>query len=106
MIGRAIIGAVAAAIAMFILGFIFFATPLTKLGTGTLDNARAAAVQQSLAANIPSTGTYYVPSADTPEQSTMYSRGPIATISYNTRGYSPADPRSEERRVGKECRSR
>ena len=92
MIGRAIIGAVSAAIAMFILGFIFFATPLQKVSTGTLDNARAAAVQQSLAANIPTTGTYHVPSADTPEQSTMYSKGPIATINYNTGGFSPADP--------------
>jgi hypothetical protein len=92
MIGRAIIGALAAAVAMFILGFIFFATPLNKLGSSTLDNARAAAVQESLAANILTTGTYFVPSADTPEQSTMYSRGPVATISYNTDGFAVADP--------------
>ena len=92
MIGRALIGGVAAAVAMFILGFIFYATPLYKLGTGTLDNAQAAAVQQSLASNIPTTGTYFVPSGDTREQSEMYSRGPIATIHYNTRGYAVADP--------------
>ena len=89
---RALIGALAAAVAMFIIGFIFFATPLTAIGAGSLDNARAAAVQQSLAANLPATATYYVPSADTPEQTVMYGQGPIATIHYNVGGFSVADP--------------
>ena len=92
MIGRALVGGIVAAVAMFIIGFIFFATPLYKLGTGTLDNAQAAAVQVALAQNIPETGTYFVPSGDTPEQAVMYGRGPIATVHYNTRGYSVADP--------------
>ena len=92
MIGRALIGGIVAAVAIFILGFIFFATPISKLGTGTLDNAQAAAVQQSLASNVPSTGTYFVPSAETPEQSVMYSQGPIATLHYNSVGYAAADP--------------
>lgn len=92
MIGRALVGSVAAAVVMFILGFIFFATPLYKLGSASLDNARAATVQQVLAANLPETGTYFVPSGDTPEQSVMYGRGPIATIHYNVRGFAIADP--------------
>jgi hypothetical protein len=92
MMGRALVGGVAAAVAMFIIGFIFFATPLYKLGSSSLDNAQAAAVQQSLASNIPRTGTYFVPSGDTPEQANMYSNGPIATIHYNTDGFSMADP--------------
>ena len=78
--GRVIIGAAAAAIAMFIIGFLFFATPLVKLGTASLDNAQAAAVQQALAVNLPRTGTYFVPGADTPEQTVMYGQGPIATV--------------------------
>jgi hypothetical protein len=94
MIGRALIGGVAAAVAMFIIGFIFFATPLYKLGSGSLDNAQAAAVQTVMAQNIAETGTYFVPSGDTPEQTVMYGRGPVATIHYNTRGYSTADPAS------------
>lgn len=92
MVGRALVGAVAAAVAMFIIGFIFFATPLYKLGSSTVDNAQAAAVQQSLAANLPKTGTYFVPGGDTPEQTVMYGRGPVATIHYNTSGFSSADP--------------
>lgn len=90
--GRVIIGAAAGAIAMFIIGFIFYATPLYKLGTVTLDNAGAAAVQRALASNLPKTGTYFVPSAETPQQTVMYGRGPIATIHYNVGGFSVADP--------------
>lgn len=92
--GRVLIGSVAAAIAMFIIGFIFYATPLNRIMTGSLDNAQAAAVQQALAANIPGSGTYHVPSTVTPEQSVMYGQGPIATIHYNIKGYSAADPTS------------
>jgi hypothetical protein len=94
MIGRALVGGVVAAVAMFIIGFIFFATPLYKLGSGSLDNAQAAAVQQAMAQNIRQSGTYFVPSGDTPEQAVMYGRGPVATIHYNTGGYSIADPAS------------
>ncbi|HWH17456.1 MAG TPA: hypothetical protein VNT77_03835 [Allosphingosinicella sp.] len=90
--GRVIIGSAAAAIAMFIIGFIFYATPLSRMHVGSLDNAQAAAVQQALAANAPASGTYHVPSTDTPEQTVMYGQGPISTIHYNTNGYSVADP--------------
>ena len=88
---RVIIGAVPAALAMFVIGFIFFGTPLAKLGTASLDNAKAATVQQALAASIPATGTYAVPDVQTREQTNMYSRGPIATIHYNSRGFAAMD---------------
>lgn len=90
--GRVIIGAVAAAVAMFIIGFVLYATPLSKLAYASLDNPGAAAVQQSLAVNLPKTGTFAIPGMDTPEQTIMYGRGPIATIHYNTHGFSAADP--------------
>ena len=89
---RVLIGSVAAAFAMFVIGFIFFATPLAKLGSGTLGNAEAAAIQQSLASNLPRTGTYFVPSADTPEQTVMYGQGPIATVHYNVGGFAAMEP--------------
>ena len=90
MMGRTAIGAAAAAVVMFILGFIFYATPFQKIAVGSADNAQAAAVQQAMAAHLPGTGTYFVPSADTPEQSIMYSQGPIATIHYNSEGFAMA----------------
>ena len=92
MIGRALIGAVAAAVALFILGYVFHASALRGLATGDLENAPAAAVQQALAANLPNTGTFSVPSDATPEQTVMYGQGPIATIHYNMSGFAIGDP--------------
>ncbi len=89
---RVIIGAVVATIAMFFIGFIFFATPLARLGTASLEDPQAAAVQQAMAANLPRTGTYTVPGVDTRAQTNMYSRGPIATVHYNTGGFAAFDP--------------
>ena len=89
---RAVIGAVLGAVAMFIIGFIFFATPLYKLAAANVDDNQAAAVQQVMAANLPRTGTYFVPEPATRAQSVMYGRGPIATVHYNMRGFAAADP--------------
>src|SRR5688500_13874908 len=88
---RVIIGALVAAIAMFIIGFIFFATPLHKLAIAGIDDSQAAAVQQAMAANLPRTGTYSVPGLNTEAQTNMFSQGPIATIHYNTGGFAATD---------------
>ncbi|MDQ8755999.1 hypothetical protein RCO27_07130 [Sphingosinicella sp. LHD-64] len=94
VLGRVVVGAAAAAVAMFIIGFIFFGTPLAKLGTASLGDTEAAAVQQTLAANLPRTGTYSVPSVDTQAQTNMFSQGPIATVHYNTGGFAAVDSTS------------
>jgi hypothetical protein len=85
---RTLAGAVAGAVAMFIIGFIFFATPLQRIVVDRLDDAQAAAVQQSLNANVQRTGTYYVPSPETPQQSVMYGQGGVATVHYNSSGFA------------------
>lgn len=90
---RVILGSVAAAIAMFVIGFIFFGPlGLTNLSTGNVDDVQAAAVQQSLAANLPRTGTYIVPQPErSAAQTVMFGQGPIATIHYNTAGFAAMD---------------
>jgi hypothetical protein len=88
---RALIGALLGAVAMFVIGFIFFATPLAGLAIGSLDDNQAAAVQQALAANLPETGTYYVPEPSSRAQAEMFARGPVVVIGYNMRGFSPMD---------------
>lgn len=85
---RVLIGAVPAALAMFVIGFIFFATPLAGLAFSELDDMQAAAVQQAMAQHLPETGTYSVPGVDTPQQTNMYSQGPVATVHYNTAGFA------------------
>jgi len=91
MIGRALVGSVAAAAALFILGFIFFASGIQNVAIRDVDNNQAAAVRQALASNLPLTGTYSVPDDSTPEQTVMYGQGPIATIHYNTKGFAVGD---------------
>lgn len=89
---RIVIGAAAAAVAMLVVGFIFFATPLSRLAVAKIDDAQAAAVQQTLAGSLPRTGTYAIPGTDTQAQTNMYSRGPIATVHYNTDGFAANEP--------------
>jgi len=89
---RVILGAAVAAVAMLVVGFLLFATPLNGLGTGNVGNAEAAQLQSALALNLPRTGTYSVPDPNTSEQTVMYGQGPLATIHYNTAGYAAGDP--------------
>jgi hypothetical protein len=90
---RVIIGSAAAAVAMFIIGFIFFGPlGLNRLASVNLDDNQAAAVQQTLAANLPRTGTYFVPDPErSAPQTVMYGQGPIATVHYNTGGFAATD---------------
>lgn len=89
---RVILGSIVAAIAMFVLSFIFFATPLYRAAVGNLDDGQAASVQQALAVSLPGTGTYHVPLPTTAQQTVMYGQGPVATIHYNIGGFSSSDP--------------
>lgn len=90
---RVIFGSAAAAVAMFIVGFIFFGPlGLSNLASVGLDDNQAAAVRQTLAASLPRTGTYFVPEAEaSAAQTVMYGQGPIATIHYNTSGFAAMD---------------
>ncbi|MGZ8281494.1 MAG: hypothetical protein ACXWUN_00920 [Allosphingosinicella sp.] len=90
---RVIIGSAVAAIAMFVIGFIFFGPlGLSNLASVNVDDTQSATVQQTLAANLPRTGTYFIPNAErSPAQTVMYGQGPIATIHYNTGGFAAND---------------
>ncbi len=89
---RVIIGSAVASIAMFVIGFIFFASGLQNLANRNLDDVQAGAVRQTLAANLPGTGTYQVPNPEgSAAQTVMYGQGPVATIHYNTSGFASAD---------------
>ena len=85
------IGAFAAAVAMFVTGFIFFATPIGMVAYSSANEVQSAAVQAALAANLPQTGTYMVPDPSTQSGTTLYGQGPVATVFYNSRGFSLSD---------------
>lgn len=84
---RVVIGSAAAAVAMFVIGFIFFGLGLQNLAIKSVGDLQAAPIQQTLRTNIAETGTYSVPGdRRTAEQTRMYGTGPVATIHYNVNG--------------------
>ncbi|SNS81436.1 hypothetical protein SAMN06295912_11755 [Sphingomonas laterariae] len=88
---RLVLGAIAGGVAQFIVGFIFWGTPLSRLAYTTAGEAENAAVQAALAQNLASTGTYVVPWPDTAQGTVLYGRGPIATVHYNVAGFPAFD---------------
>ncbi|MEA3011301.1 MAG: hypothetical protein QOJ91_2993 [Sphingomonadales bacterium] len=90
---RTVIGGLVAGIIIFVTGFIFWATPLGELAYSKAGDAESAAVQTALAQNLTKTGTgtYEIPYAGTPQGQTLYGNGPIATVHFNTAGFSKED---------------
>jgi hypothetical protein len=84
---KLLIGSFAAAIAMFFAGFLYFAGPAASLGYAKAGEAESATVQATLAANLPATGTYMIPNPATPSGTTLFGKGPVATVSYNSHGF-------------------
>jgi hypothetical protein len=85
---RIVIGSVAGGLAMFIVGFLFFATPLQLIGYSSASEAQNAAAQAALAQNLPGTGTYIVPSPMSAQGAVLYGKGPVALVHYNSEGFS------------------
>jgi hypothetical protein len=90
---RVAIGSIAAAVAMFIMGFIFYATPLGSIPVGGLDDSGAAAVQQALSQHMGDgdARTVIVPLPEGEAQQRMYIDGPIAMVHFNPSGFAVGD---------------
>src|SRR4051812_42652874 len=90
---RTVIGGLIGGIIIVVMGFIFWATPLSELAFSKAGDAEGAAVQTALAQNLTKTGTgtYEIPYAGTPQGTTLYGKGPIATVHFNTAGFSRED---------------
>ena len=90
---RTLIGGVVGGLILFVMVYIFWATPLGEIPFNTATDSQNAAVQTALAQNLtPSgTGTYIIPAHRSPEGAVLYAKGPIATVHFNTAGFSPDD---------------
>lgn len=90
---RTFIGGLAGGFAMYLVGFIFWGTPLGNIAFKQIDDMRMAAVQQALAANLTEsgTGTYAIPWPATPAGTTLYGKGPVALVHFNTDGFPVMD---------------
>jgi hypothetical protein len=90
---RTLIGGLVGGIIIFIMGYVFWASPLGTIPFSRSSDSQAAAVQTALAQNLTpgGTGTYLIPDPRTREGAELYARGPVATVSYNTAGFPPED---------------
>jgi hypothetical protein len=86
---RILIGSILGGLLQFLIGAIFWATPLSRLAVSVADDPQNAAVQLSLAQNLTptGTGTYYVPWPDTAAGTVLHGKGPVALIFFNTSGF-------------------
>jgi hypothetical protein len=90
---RTIIGGLAAGVVLFVIGFIFWATPLAELAYNNAGEAQSAAVQTALAQNLTSTGTgtYVIPNPTSASGTVLYGKGPIAQVQFNAAGFAVDD---------------
>jgi hypothetical protein len=93
IMARTIIGGLVGGIVLFVLGYVFWATPLGDIAYKNAGDAQNAAIQTALATNLTptGTGTYIVPSHHSAGGAVLYAKGPIATVDFNTAGFSPDD---------------
>lgn len=80
-------------LALYMAGFIFWGTPLSALAFSSVDQAKSAAVQTALAQNLgeSGTGTYLIPDPATQQGTTLFGKGPIATVHFNSGGFPVVD---------------
>lgn len=90
---RAVLGGLLGGIAMWIVGFIFWGTPLKYLALTQTSDAASATIQATLAQQLAATGTgaYPVPWPDTPTGTQLYGQGPVAMVLFNNSGFAALD---------------
>lgn len=90
---RAMIGGLFGGLALYLVGFIFWGTPLANLAFSGLDDSRSAALQAALAQYLTEsgTGTYAVPWPGSGAGTILYGKGPIATIHFVAQGFPIMD---------------
>jgi hypothetical protein len=93
---RTVLGGIVGGFALYLVGFLFWGSPLSNLAFSTVDDARGAAVQTALAQNLTEngTGTYVIPWPSTQQGTVLFGQGPIATVHFNTGGFPVVDTSS------------
>lgn len=91
---RVVIGSIVGGLAQWLVGFLFWGTPLAGLAFKVAGEAQNAAVQAALAQNLTTTGTgtYFVPWPDSASGTILHGRGPVALIQFNTQGFPTMEP--------------
>lgn len=87
---RLVLGSFVAALAMFLIGFVVYGTPLMQVGFASAPEAVQLDIQTALKA-LPGSGAYVLPSPSTPALTAAFAAGPVAVIHYNASGFAAFD---------------
>ncbi|HKT76182.1 MAG TPA: hypothetical protein VJQ78_05585 [Sphingobium sp.] len=90
---RTILGGLLGGLGLYLVGFLFWGTPLSALAFHRADDQASANLQAAMAqALTPSgTGVYVIPDPATAQGTVLYGKGPVATIFYNVSGFPVTD---------------
>lgn len=90
---RSLFGGLVGGLALYLVGFLFWGTPLSNMAFANIDDARGAALQLALAETLTEsgTGTYVVPWPGTDQGTVLYGKGPIATVHFVSSGFPVVD---------------
>jgi hypothetical protein len=90
---RLVLGGLLGGLAMWVVGFLFWGTPLSRIALSRTDDATSAAIQQTLAQQLGpiGTGAYAIPWTGTPAGTQLYGHGPTAMVFFNSNGFAIPD---------------
>lgn len=90
---RTILGGLLGGLALFVVNFLFWGTPLSRLAFHRADAAASASLQAALAQtlNPGGTGVYIIPDPATAEGTILYGKGPVSTVFYSSAGFPVTD---------------
>lgn len=93
---RTVFGGLLGGIAMYVIGFLFWGTPLSAIAYSHADGQSSANLQAAMAQALSASGTgvYIVPNPATADGTILYGKGPIAQIFYNSAGFPVTDSAS------------
>ncbi|MBA15921.1 MAG: hypothetical protein CMN73_06160 [Sphingomonas sp.] len=90
---KLLVGGVVGGVAMWLVGFLFWGTPLSYLAYKIAPDADGLAVQDALALHLGPTGTgaYPIPWPGTTAGTSAYGNGPTAMVLFNNSGFPVVD---------------
>ena len=90
---KTLLGGLIGGVAMYLVGFIFWGTPLSALAFHRAEAGAGSNLQAAMAqALTPSgTGVYVIPDPATAEGTILYGKGPVAMVFYNSSGFPVTD---------------
>ncbi|WHO38653.1 hypothetical protein PMI04_019275 [Sphingobium sp. AP49] len=93
MMMRTILGGLLGGFAMYIIGFLFWGTPLSAIALSRADAQASANLQAAMAQALTRSGTgvYVIPDPATAQGTILYGKGPVAMLFYNNSGFPVAD---------------